>query len=192
MKRILLLPVFMLVALVSFGQEKTWVSDPAHSRLGFIVKHLTIAEIDGRFSDFTVQVSTTKPDYSDAKIRLVAQVLSIDTGVEARDKHLVTADFFDAVKYPTLVFESSVFEKVGENKAKLVGNLTMHGVTKLVTLDVIYNGSVVNPMNNKETVGFKITGLLKRSEFAIGPNFPEFVISEDIQIDADIEFSPSN
>ena len=73
---------------------------PQHSRLGFVVKHLMISEIDGRFSDFNATVTTAKPDYSDAKITLKAKVASINTDVEPRDAHLKSADFFDAEKYP--------------------------------------------------------------------------------------------
>ncbi len=191
MKKILLFSVLAIASLTGFSQTKTWTNDPAHSRLGFVVKHLAISEIDGRFADFTVNVTTSKADYSDAKIELTAKTASIDTDVEARDNHLRTADFFDVEKFPTLTFKSTSFEKVGENKAKLVGNLTLHGVTKVVTLDVVYNGSVVNPMNSQQTVGFKITGVLKRSDFGIGASFPEVVISDDIQIVANAEFSPN-
>lgn len=192
MKKILLLSTLILASMVSFGQAKTWTNDPVHSRLGFTVKHLTISEISGRFADFTVNVTTSKADYSDAKIELTAKIASIDTEIEARDNHLLSADFFDAEKFPTLTFKSTSFTKVAKNKAKLVGNLTMHGVTKPVTLNVVYNGSVVNPMNNKDTAGFKITGTLKRSDFGIGSNFPETIVGDEIHIIANAEFSPNN
>lgn len=191
MKKILILLTIALTSLVGYAQTKTWTNDAAHSRLGFVVKHLTISEINGRFADFSINVTTSKPDYSDAQIELTAKIASIDTEKEARDQHLKTADFFDAEKFPTLTFKSTSFQKVSDNKAKLTGNLTMHGVTKPVTLDVTYNGNVVNPMNSQETFGFKITGVLKRSEFGIGPNFPELVISDNIQIIANAEFSPN-
>lgn len=191
MKKILLLSILVITSLVGFGQVKTWTNDPAHSRLGFIVKHLNVSEIDGRFADFTINVTTTKADYSDAQIELTAKTTSIDTDVEARDTHLRSADFFDTEQYPTLTFKSSSFKKTGENQGKLFGNLTMRGITKPVALNVTYNGSVINPMNNNETVGFKITGVLKRSDFGIGSNFPEVIISDDIQIIANVEFSPN-
>lgn len=192
MKKILLFTALILASYTTQAQVKTWTNDPAHSRLGFVVKHLTISEIDGRFADFNVNVTTSKEDYSDAKIELTAKIATIDTGVDARDQHLLSADFFDAEKFPTLTFKSTSLEKVGENKGKLTGNLTMHGITKPVTLDVTYNGSVVNSMNNKDTAGFKITGTVKRSDFAIGTSFPEFVIGDEIKIVANVEFSPNN
>ncbi len=191
----------LLVAVFSFlfaSAQTTWTNDPAHSRLGFKVKHLTISEINGYFSDFNVTVTTSKADYSDAKISLTAKVASINTGVEARDNHLKTADFFDAEKYQTLTFTSTAFIRVtpktkvkGPEKAILKGNLTLHGVTKPVILTVTYYGTVTNPMNKKTTAGFHIAGSLKRSDFGIGPKFPEAMVGDEITIIADAEFSPN-
>lgn len=191
MKKYLLLSVFAMTSLLGFSQSKTWTNDPAHSRLGFVVKHLTISEIDGRFADFTVKVTTSKADYSDAQIELVAKTTSIDTDIDARDAHLRSADFFDVENYPELVFKSTSLTKVDANHGKLNGELTFHGVSKPVSLDVVYFGSVTNPMNNQETAGFKITGVIKRSDFNLGSNFPDAVVGDDIKIVANVEFSPS-
>lgn len=190
MKTIFITTLFVLSSLVAYSQT-TWTNDPAHSRLGFVVKHLTISEIDGRFADFSVKVTTSKADYSDAQIELTAKVASIDTDIEARDNHLRSADFFDVEKYPTLTFKSTSFKKVGKNKAKLYGDLTFHGITKAVVLDVQYFGSVVNSMNNADTAGFQITGEIKRSDFNLGSNYPEAMISDKIKIVANTEFSPN-
>lgn len=190
MKKILFLTALVLSSLTVFSQT-TWTNDPAHSRLGFVVKHLTISEIDGRFADFSVKVTTSKADYSDAQIELTAKVASIDTDIEARDNHLRSADFFDAEKYPTLTFKSTSLKKVTKNKGKLYGNLTFHGVTKAVVLDVQYFGTVVNSMNNADTAGFKIVGTIKRSDFNLGSQYPEAMISDEIKIIANAEFSPN-
>lgn len=190
MKKIVIVAVLVLGSLAAFSQT-TWTNDPAHSRLGFVVKHLTVSEIDGRFANFSVKVTTSKADYSDAQIDVEAQVASIDTDVEARDNHLRSADFFDAEKYPTLTFKSSSLKKTGKNKGKLYGNLTFHGVTKPVVLDVDYFGTVINSMNNAETAGFKIQGEIKRSDFNLGANYPEALISDKIKIVANVEFSPN-
>ncbi len=191
MKKYLILAVLAVSALVGTAQTKTWTNDPAHSRLGFTVKHLTVSEIDGRFSDFSIKVTTSKADYSDAKIEVTAKVASINTDVEARDNHLRSADFFDAEKFPTLTFTSTSLKKVTKNKGVLSGNLTFHGITKPVVLDVTYFGTVVNSMNNAETAGFQIKGTIKRSDFDLGPKFPEAMLSDNIQIIANAEFSPS-
>ena len=197
MKKLALL--FVAIASVAFASaQTTWTNDPAHSRLGFKVKHLTISEINGYFSDFTVSVSTSKADYSDAKVTLSAKTASVNTGIDARDNHLKTADFFDAEKFPTLTFERTSFTKLPAKlkvkgvpeKAILKGNLTLHGVTKPVVLTVTYYGTITNPMNQQTTAGFHISGTLKRSDFGIGAKFPEAVVGDEITLITDAEFSP--
>ena len=188
--------LFAAFSIMFASAQTTWTNDPAHSRLGFKVKHITVSEINGYFSDFAVTVTTSKADYSDAKINLTAKIASVNTGVEARDNHLKTADFFDAEKYPTMTFTSTSFTRLasktknGPSKAILKGNLTMHGVTKPITLNVIYYGTVTNPMNQQTTAGFHIAGTLKRSDYGIGSKFPDAVVGDVITIIADAEFSP--
>jgi len=188
MKKIfLVLAITLLSAAVS--AQQSWSNDPAHSRLGFVVKHLTISEINGQFSDFSVKVTTTKADYSDMKVTVKAKTTSINTGIDMRDNHLRSADFFDVQQYPEMAFESTSTKKISANKFILNGNLTMRGITKPVKLTVVYFGNVVNPMNKKATFGFHITGTVKRSDFGIGTKFPESMVSDVIRIVADAEFS---
>ncbi|MBP1676977.1 MAG: YceI family protein [Bacteroidetes bacterium] len=188
MKKIFLSLLVLSLSLAVSAQQ-SWTSDPAHSRLGFTVKHLTISNISGQFSDFSVKVLTTKADYSDMQVTVTAKTASINTGVERRDNHLRSADFFDAEKYPELTFVSTSAKKISDKKFTLTGNLTIHGVTRPITLDVDYNGSIVNPMSKKEVFGFHITGSLKRSDYGIAPNFPTQIVGEAINIIADAEFT---
>jgi polyisoprenoid-binding protein YceI len=129
-----------------------------------------------------------KPDFSDASFELTAKTASIDTRVEARNNHLKSADFFDVAKYETLSFKSTGLVRVEDNKYKLNGNLVLHGISKPVTLDLLYKGTVQNPMTKKATSGFQITGTIKRSDFHIGDNFPAAMISDEVRIKADGEF----
>lgn len=191
MKKYLLTAAITLISVAGFAQTKTWTNDPAHSRLGFTVKHLTISVIDGRFADYSVKVTASAADYSDAQIEVVAKTASIDTDIEMRDNHLRSADFFDVEKYPEMTFKSTSLKKIDDNTAKLYGNLTLLGVTKAVVLDVTYFGTVVNPMNNAETAGFQIKGIIKRSDFNLGSSFPEAIVANDVQIIANVEFSPN-
>lgn len=188
MKKILFSLVVLTLSVAASGQQ-SWSNDPYHSRLGFVVKHLTISQISGKFDDFSVKVITNKPDYSDMKVTVNVKTASINTGVDMRDNHLRSADFFEVEKYPEMVFVSSAVKKASDKKFILTGNLTLHGVTKPVVLTVDYYGSVVNPMNNKETFGFHIQGSLKRSDFGIGPKFQEGMVSDVISIVGDAEFS---
>lgn len=177
------------VALTAFTTAVTpWQNDDPHSQLGFTVTHLGISDVSGTFNDFDVIVNSSKPDFNDASFELTAKTASIDTRVEARDNHLQSADFFHTEKFPTLHFKSTSLKKAGNNNYKLTGNLTLHGVTKPVTMDLVYKGSVENPMSKKQTAGFQLTGTIKRSDFAIGEKFPAAMISDEVRIKADGEF----
>ncbi len=191
MKRITLFAALIaLFTTVNVFSQSVWKQDPNHSKLGFTVTHFSISDITGYFTNFDVTVTASQPDFSDAVIELTADINSINTGIDARDNHLKTADFFDAATYPTMTFKSSSIEKSGDKQYKLKGNLTMHGITKEITVDLNYRGTVQNPMaNNADVAGLQVTGTLKRSDFNIGPKFPEFVISDEVRIKADGEFS---
>jgi len=189
-KYFVLTAIILMFSLLSNAQTKVWANDASHSRLGFTIKHLTISEVDGDFTDFSVRVTTTMEDYSDAKVELTAKVGSINTESVSRDKHLLGADFFDEDKYPLLIFKSTSVNNIDAKNGLLSGNLTMHGITKPVTLNVEYFGSVINPMSKKETAGFKVTGTVKRSEFSIGTKYPGAILGDDVNIVANLEFSP--
>lgn len=184
--------VFILTAFITLTAFttalSTWENDDPHSQLGFTVTHLGIADVSGTFNDFDVKVQSSKPDFSDASFELTAKTGSIDTRVEARNNHLKSADFFDAEKFPILNFKSTSIKAAGKNKYKLTGNLTLHGVTKPVTLDLLYKGTVENPMSKKQTAGFQVSGIIKRSDFNVGPGFPAPMISDEVRIKADGEF----
>ena len=184
---------FIAAAFVSFSAftvfSATWKNDAAHSQLAFTVTHLGISDVSGTFNDFDVTVESAKPDFSDAVFTLSAKTASINTRIEMRDNHLKSADFFDAEKYPTLNFKSTALKAAGKNKYKLSGDLTVHGVTKPVTLDLEYRGTVENPMSKKATAGFQLTGSIKRSDFGIGSKVPEPMVSDSVRIKADGEFS---
>lgn len=167
----------------------TWKNDPAHSQLAFTVTHLGISDVSGTFNDFTVEVKSSKPDFSDASFDLSAKAASIETRVEARNNHLKSADFFDIEKYPTLNFKSTSLKKTGKNQFKLGGDLTIHGVTNSVVLDLTYNGSIENPMTKKPAVGFTLSGTIMRSDFGIGSKFPAPMISNEVRINASGEFA---
>lgn len=188
MKKLIVI-ISAFVALSSFTLlNNLWTNDDPHSQLGFTVTHLGIADVSGVFNDFDVSVTATKPDFSDAKFQLTAKASSIDTRVEARNNHLKSADFFDVAKYPTLSFISTGLKNVGKNQYKLTGDLTIHGITKPVTMDLLYKGTVENPMSKKQTAGFQLTGTIKRSDFGIGEKFPAPMISDEVGIKADGEF----
>ncbi len=177
------------IALTAFTTVvSNWENDDPHSQLGFTVTHLGISDVSGTFNDFDVKVTSSKPDFSDATFELTAKIASIDTRVEARNNHLKSADFFDAAKYPELTFKSNSLKKDGKNNYKLSGDLTLHGITKQVTMDLKYRGTTVNPMSKATTAGFQLEGVIKRSDFNIGAGFPAPMVSDEVRIKADGEF----
>lgn len=186
MKKIALVFAAFIFSLPLFAQ--TWKLDKAHGKLGFTVTHMMISEVEGWFKNFDVTVTASKADFTDAAITLTADVNSINTENDYRDKDLKSPHFFDAAKFPTLTFKSTSFKKVDEKNYKLTGELTMHGVSKTVTLDVVYNGTIVNPMNKLPVAGFKITGKLKRSDFGVGDSGTS-VVGDEISILANVEIT---
>jgi len=105
-----------------------------------------------------------------------------------RDNHLRSADFFEVEKYPAMTFKSTSIKKISKDKYKLTGNLTIHGITKPVTMDLWFRGTAENPLNKITSAGFQLTGSLKRSDFGIGPKFPPPMIGDIVSIKADGEF----
>lgn len=189
MKRILFVGLVTLVLSAFTAILAVWTNDDAHSQLSFTVTHLGISDVSGTFNDFDAKITANKDDFSDATFELVAKTASIDTRVEQRNNHLRSADFFDVETYPELSFKSTELKKAGKDKYKLTGDLTIHGVTKEVTMDLVYRGTTENPMNNKTTAGFQLSGTIKRSDFNVGSGFPSAVVSDEVRIQADGEFT---
>jgi polyisoprenoid-binding protein YceI len=187
-KSTLLIAVCSLFSLAGVAQS-TWSLDKAHSKLGFTVTHMLISDVDGAFTNFDAKITSSKDDFSDASVEMTADVNSVSTDNEKRDAHLKTEDFFDAAKHGTITFKSKSFQKVGENKYKVSGDLTFHGVTKPVTLDAILRGTTVSPMTKKPVAGFKVTGTIKRGDFNFGSKFPNAMLSEEVTITANTEFA---
>lgn len=190
-KQLFLAVIALTTVLYSFTvvTNTEWTNDKAHSRLGFTVTHMMISDVEGSFKNATITLSAPKADFTDAVVELTAETASIFTDNEKRDGHLQSADFFDVAKFPTLNFKSTSFKKSGAANIYIVkGNLTMHGVTKPVTLKAVAKTGV-NPMSKKAIAGFKITGTLKRSDFGIGGSIPGAIVSDEVQINASAEFS---
>ena len=187
MKKIILsTAALFLLAGSTFAQE--WNMDKAHSQVNFGIIHMGINEVGGTFGSVTAKFTASKDDFSDAVIELSADVSSINTGNEQRNNHLKSPDFFDAAKFGTLTFKSTGFKKTGDKSYQLTGDLTLHGVTKSVTLNATFNGTATNPMNKKTSAGFKVTGVIKRSDFGIATGFPAGALSDEVSLVANTEF----
>ena len=187
MKKLLSLLIVAFFSTAIFAQTK-WSADLNHSKLTFSVTHMGISDVDGLFNKFEASAIANKADFSDAVFELSVEVPSINTQVEMRDNHLRSADFFEVEKYPSMTFKSTSITKVSKDRYKLNGNLTLRGITKPVTMDLWYRGTNVDAKTNKSTAGFQLTGIIKRSDFNVGPKFPAPMLSNEVKIKADGEF----
>lgn len=187
MKKIVVLTAAAF-ALTAFSLLTTnWKLDPPNSQLSFTVKHLGINEITGYFTDVDVHIQSAKPDFSDAIVTMSAKTASINTMVAARDKHLRSADFFDAATFPEIKFVSRSIAPDGGNEYKLTGDLTMHGITKRITLEMEYNG-LFQGKGGKQVAGLEFEGTVLRSDFNIGGSFMDNTISNKVSIKGNGEF----
>lgn len=169
----------------------TYKIDPMHSEVSFKVKHLMISTVTGNFTQFDATLQAEKADFSDAKIAFEADINSISTNNEQRDGHLKSPDFFDAANHPKFTFESSSLKHKAGSDYLLEGNLSLHGVTKAIELDVEYAGKMVDPYGN-EKHGFEINGKINRKDFGLGwgavTEAGGVVVSDEVKIHANVQF----
>ena len=189
MKRIVVFIAAILFSSTLFAQTTIWKDDPWHSKPTFTITHQGFSSVFGLFQKFDVSIISSKPDFSDAVFTLSADVSSVNTEVKMRDDDLRSPNFFDVAKYPVMTFKStSIINTTSmKDRFKIIGNLTLHGVTRIVTMDLWYRGTHDDAMSKKTKAGFQVTGTINRSDFNVGPVDP-FDISNDIMIKADGEF----
>ena len=169
----------------------TWSSDPTHSELQFKVKHLMISTVTGQFNQFSGTVETDEDDFTTAKVHFQAEVNSISTNNEQRDIHLKAGDFFNAEKYPKVIFEGDKMDKTGEDEYKLHGTITVRGVSKKLVLNVEFGGITKDPWGNTRA-GFSITGKINRQDFGISfgsvSETGGLLLGDEVRINANIQF----
>jgi len=160
MKKINALMIAMLVAGAAFAQA-TWSADKVHSKIGFNATHLVVTEVEGQFKDYDFKVSSPADDFSGSDVEFTAKVASVSTDNEKRDGHLKSDDFFNAEKFPDLKFKGKLTKAGG--KYVLKGDLTIRDVTKTVSFDVTYGGTVKAFGGTR--AGFKLTGKIDRFDY---------------------------
>jgi polyisoprenoid-binding protein YceI len=169
-----------------------WGLDKAHSEIQFKAKHMMITTITGEFKDYDATIDIDDDDFTTAKIVYTAKVSSIDTGNEQRDGHLRTNDFFNPELYPTLQFVSTGMIQKDEKNYVLNGNLTIRDVTKPISLNVEFEGKVIDPWGNHK-YGFSISGKINRKDFGLNWNVITeaggILVGEEIKINASIQLS---
>ena len=164
-----------------------WAIDPTHTDIQFKVKHLMITTVTGNFGEFSGEATTEGDDFEGANISFSAQVGSITTGNEQRDGHLKSADFFDVENFPTLTFAGKELKG-----GKLTGDLSLHGVTKTVTVDAEFLGIAKDPWGNTKA-GFELSGKIKRSDFGLTWNAPTeaggVLVSDEVRLLANVQLA---
>jgi len=161
-------------------QAGTYVVDPNHTQVGWRVSHMGFSNYAGGFSDVSGTLDLQPKNPAAAKLTIKIPVASVTTTSAKLTDELKGDQWLDAAKFPEMTFVSTKVTPEGKDKAKVTGNLTLHGVTKPVTLDVTLVGAGVNPLSKKVTVGFDATGTLKRSEFGVKTYVP--LIGDDLHL----------
>lgn len=167
-----------------------WLLDPTHSEIGFKIKHLMITNVSGNFTSFDVQAETATGDFSDARITAKIKVDSINTNNAQRDEHLRAADFFEAEKYPDILFTSTRIETKEDDLYHIHGNLTIKETTKPVKIIAEYSGITKDPWGNTRA-GFSLSGVINRKDFGITYNAVTetggIMLGEDLKLNGEIQ-----
>ena len=192
MKAATVAPEGLSTTVDTLAQTKLWVIDNSHSNVKFSVSHLIISEVDGAFKNYTGTLQSAKPDFTDAKIDFAVDINSIYTDNETRDNHLKSDDFFNAEKFPQMIFKGTSFKKLSDNKYELEGDLTIRDITKKVKFNVNYGGTVVDPWGNVKT-GFKVKGTINRFDYNLKWNslteVGGAVVGKEVEIKLNLQFS---
>jgi polyisoprenoid-binding protein YceI len=193
MKRIFasITAVLFALTLPALAAAATWTIDRDHSSVGFKIRHLMVSNVKGSFEKFTGTVDLDEKDITKSKVDVSIETASINTNVELRDAHLKSADFFDVVKYPAMTFKSKKVAKAGKDKLKVTGDLTLHGVTKEVVLNVDGPTKEIKDLYGNIRKGASATATINRKDFGLNWNKAletgGVVVGDEVHIIIEIE-----
>jgi len=190
MKQFILAATLLLFSASSFAQIQTWKVDKAHSKVGFLVSHLVVSEVEGKFLDFDATITTDAKGKLE-KVEAVIKTSSINTDNADRDKHLKSDDFFSSEKFPEITFVSKSIKAAGKNGYKITGDFTMRGVTKSVTLNTKFNGEIKDPWGITKS-GWVATTAVNRFDYGLtwssAVETGGLVVGKDVDISLKLEF----
>jgi polyisoprenoid-binding protein YceI len=179
------------LAVSSPAAVTTWQIDPAHTAAGFSVKHMMIATVRGQFKGVTGTVNWDDQDISNSIVDVTIDANTVDTGEPKRDADLKSANFFDVANYPTITFKSTKIERISAAKMKVAGNLTIHGITKPVVLDVEGPSGAIKDPYGKTRVALNATTTVNRMDYGVKWNAKMdgggIVVGDDVNINIDLE-----
>jgi len=183
--------VIFALTLPAMAAAATWKIDPDHSSIGFKIKHLMVSNVKGSFEKYNGTVDLNETDITKSKVDVSIETASINTNVELRDGHLKSADFFDVVKYPAMTFKSKKVAKAGKDKLKVTGDLTLHGITKEVVLNVDGPSKEIKDLYGNIRKGAAATATINRKDFGLNWNKAleagGVVVGDDVSISIEIE-----
>lgn len=178
--------ILTLAAPLALAQTTTWVLDKNHSEVDFSIRHLGISNVHGRFGIAEGTIQFNEADATKLSVTVTIDTTTVDTGVANRDNDLKSDHFFDVAKYPTATFVSTNVAKNGNNLT-VIGNLTLHGVTKPVVLNVEGPTAPVPGMDHKPHSGYSATTTLKRGDFDIAPKMPAAMLGDEVKLEIEID-----
>jgi polyisoprenoid-binding protein YceI len=161
-------------------QEGAYAVEPQHTRVLFAVSHMGFTTWYGEFTHVSGTLNLTPQAVGNSTLEIHIPVNTVSTTSAKLDGELKSPQWLDAEKFPEIVFKAKQVERTGEDSAKVTGDVTLHGVTKPVTLDVKFNGAGTNPLDKKYTAGFEVSGTIKRSDFGVNTYVP--LIGDDVKI----------
>jgi polyisoprenoid-binding protein YceI len=187
MKRLAFVAGFLaLAAPLAVAQTSTWVPDRAHSEVDFTIRHMSVSNVHGRFGNIDGKIAFDEANIARSSVQVTIDVNTIDTGVAPRDADLKSSNFFDAAQFPTATFTSTSVAKNG-SYLTVTGNLTLHGVTRPVVLQVEGPSGPMPGMDHKPHAGFSASTTISRTAFGIGPKYPASVVGDDVKLTIDLE-----
>jgi len=180
--------LFAASALSAIAQSNTWSIDPVHTQATFEAKHLSMTNVRGGISKVTGTVIWDTKDPSKDRVNAVLIPATINTGSDYRDNYLKGGDFFNVEKFPTMTFKSTSVTASGAS-LKVIGDLTLAGVTKSVTLDVTGPATPQKGMEGGLVSGIEATTTIKRTDFNFGSKYPNAMVSDEVKITIDLEMA---
>jgi len=176
----------LLCGVSAFAQSSSWTIDPNHSQVNFQIRHMGVSNVRGSISGITGTVVWDAKDPSKSSVEATMTTKTVSTNNEKRDADLRSPNFFDVEKYPTMTFKSTSVTNAS-GKLQVVGDLTLGGVTKSVTLDVDGPTPPQKGQHDKLVIGFSISGLLKRSDFNFGQKYAAPILGDEVRFTIDSE-----
>ncbi len=187
MKRLaMILGILATAVPMAVAQTSTWVPDKAHSEVDFSILHMSLSKVHGRFGNLGGQIVWDAADVTKSTVNMTIDVNTVDTGVAPRDTDLKSAGLFDVAQFPTATFTSTSVAKTASGLT-VNGNLTLHGVTKPVVLQVEGPMGPAAGMGGKMHAGFSATTTLSRAAFGLGTKYPAAVLGDDVQMSIELD-----